>query len=130
MMARLYAQGDDPFDAERARRTTAALLAEPEFGGAWMVEVDGAAAGYLVFVLGYSLEFGGRFGLLDELFLDERWRGQGVGRQALDFAAQQCAARGWRALRLEVERKNQRALALYGSAGFHAHDRFLMTKWI
>jgi len=130
MMAKLYSEGGDPFDADRARRATAVLLAEPEFGGTWMIEVAGERAGYLVLVLGYSLEFGGRFGLLDELYLDAAWRGQGIGKQALDFAAEQCAARGWRALRLEVGQKNQRAQALYTGAGFHLHDRFLMTKWV
>ena len=130
LMAKLYSEGGDAFDADRARHTTAALLAEPDMGGAWTIEVDGTRAGYLVFVLGYSLEFGGRFGLLDELYLNDAWRGQGIGKQALDFAAQQCRARGWQALRLEVGRKNQRAQALYSGAGFHLQDRFLMTKWV
>ena len=87
MMAKLYAQGGGEFSVERARQSTERLLAEPEFGGVWIIEMDGAAAGYVVFVMGYSLEFGGRFGLLDELYLEEDWRGKGLGKHAIEFAA-------------------------------------------
>jgi GNAT superfamily N-acetyltransferase len=130
MMAQLYAQGSDPFDAARARRTTEALLTEPEFGGVWMILAQGELAGYLVVVLGYSLEFGGRFGLLDELFVAQSHRRRGLGSEALAFAGSQCRARGWQALRLEVGQKNERAISLYRRSGFQMHDRFLMTKWI
>jgi GNAT superfamily N-acetyltransferase len=130
MMAKLYAQDVASFDQERARRTTEALLADRESGGVWMIEMDGAPAGYLVFTFGYSLEFGGRFGLLDELFIEEPWRGQGIGRQAVDFAERESLARGWLVLRLEVYPENQRAIGLYSSSGFQTPDRYLMTKWI
>ena len=130
MMAKLYVDGGDSFNAVRARESTERLLGEPEFGGVWMIEMNGATAGYLVFVMGYSLEFGGRFGLLDELYLEEEWRGKGIGKQAIEFAAGQCRQRGWRALRLEVGHSNERAKALYAGCGFDLHDRHLMTKWI
>ena len=130
MMAQLYAHGDSTFDPIRARQATEKLLAEPEFGGLWTIDLDGALAGYIVLLLGYSLEFGGRFGLLDELFVTEDHRGRGLGAEALAFADTQCRARGWQALRLEVSQDNQRAQSLYRRSGFQMHDRFLMTKWM
>jgi GNAT superfamily N-acetyltransferase len=130
MMAQLYAQGSDPFDAARARHATEMLLTEPEFGGVWTIDANGTLAGYIVVLLGYSLEFGGRFGLLDELFVAETHRARGLGAEALAFAGQLCRARGWQALRLEVGRQNHRAISLYRRSGFQMHDRFLMTKWM
>jgi GNAT superfamily N-acetyltransferase len=130
MMAQLYTQSASAFDADRARKATEKLLGEPEFGGVWMIDLDGTLAGYIVVLLGYSLEFGGRFGLLDELFVKENCRRMGLGTQALAFADEQCRARGWQALRLEVGQKNERAQHLYARSGFHMHDRFLMTKWV
>lgn len=130
MMTQLYGQSSSAFDTARARRATETLLAEPEFGGVWIIDLDGAAAGYVVVLLGYSLEFGGRFGLLDELFVAENFRGMGLGTQAIAFAGEQCRARGWQALRLEVGQKNLRAQSLYLWSGFKMHDRFLMTKWM
>jgi GNAT superfamily N-acetyltransferase len=130
MMAQLYSHGDSSFDPARARRATGKLLTEPEFGGIWMIDAEGTLAGYIVLLLGYSLEFGGRFGLLDELFVADGHRGSGLGAAALAFADQQCRARGWMALRLEVGQENQRATSLYRRSGFQMHDRFLMTKWM
>jgi GNAT superfamily N-acetyltransferase len=130
LMAQLYAQSASPFDPLRARQATEKLLGEPEFGGAWMIDLDGASAGYIVVLLGYSLEFGGRFGLLDELFVAPDYRGNGLGSEALAFAGDQCKARGWQALRLEVGQENLRAQSLYRRSGFEMHDRFLMTKWM
>jgi GNAT superfamily N-acetyltransferase len=129
MMAQLYARNSD-FDAARAQRATEVLLEEPEFGGVWMIDLDGTLAGYLVLLLGYSLEFGGRFGLLDELYVVEACRGNGLGTEALAFAGRECRMRGWHALRLEVGQENHGAIALYRWAGFQVHDRFLMTKWM
>ena len=54
----------------------------------------------------------------------------GLGTAALAFADQQCRARGWQALRLEVGQENHRAMALYRWSGFQMHDRFLLTKWM
>jgi GNAT superfamily N-acetyltransferase len=130
MMAQLYAQGASPFNPARARQATERLLGEPEFGGVWTIDLAGTLAGYIVVLLGYSLEFGGRFGLLDELFVKENCRGMGLGALALAFADEQCRARGWQALRLEVGQNNQRAQNLYARSGFEMHDRFLMTKWM
>jgi ribosomal protein S18 acetylase RimI-like enzyme len=130
MMAQLYADGSCPFDPARARRAAETLLTEPEFGGVWMIYRDGALAGYMVVLLGYSLEFGGRFGLLDELFVAPECRGSGIGAEALAFADRECGARGWQALRLEVGLENRRAISLYRRSGFAMHDRFPMTKWM
>lgn len=130
MMAQLYAKENSTFDAGRARLATETLLTEPEFGGVWTIDCDGALAGYIVVVLGYSLEFGGRFGLLDELFVAEHFRGMGLGTKGIAFAGEQCRARGWHAVRLEVGQENLRAQSLYGWSGFKTQERFLMTKWI
>ena len=107
MMAALYAQGA-PLSMPAARGGPRRwLLTEPEFGGVWMIDLDGTLAGYMVVLLGYSLEFGGRFGLLDELFVAEDCRGMGLGTEALAFAGRECRARGWQAMRLEVGQENQ-----------------------
>lgn len=129
MMAKLYS-GNLRFEAAQARSAIQWLIDNDSCGAAWFIESGGQTAGYLVLTIGYSLEFHGRYGLLDELFVEETFRGQGVGAQALAFAEQVCRLRGLRALRLEVGRTNPRAQALYARTGFQAHDRDLMTKWL
>jgi diamine N-acetyltransferase len=129
MMAHLYSSTMH-FDAAHARAAVEWLIDNQTWGAAWFMEAAGQTAGYLVLTIGYSLEFHGRYGLLDELFVEESFRGQGFGSQALAFAEQECRRRGLRALRLEVGRQNPRAQSLYSRFGFHAHDRDLMTKWV
>ncbi len=130
MMAQLYQHDAIPWDEERARRAARGLLDAPEFGGIWLIQAGGAMAGYLVLTVCYSLEFHGRFGLLDEFFILPDWRGHGLGTQALAFVEEQCRERDLRALRLEVDIANLRAQELYRRSGFELHDRYLMTKTV
>jgi ribosomal protein S18 acetylase RimI-like enzyme len=126
----LYATDHIELVEERARRSLAGLLADPSLGEVWLIESRSQVIGYAVLTLGYSLEFGGRFWVLDEFFLRDEHRGQGAGRQALREIEAAARARGLHAVRLEVGRTNLRAQALYERAGFEAHDRDLMTMWI
>jgi GNAT superfamily N-acetyltransferase len=130
MMSQLYAQDAIPWDENRSRRAILDLLAAPDSGGTWLTVVDGVTAGYVVLTICFSLELYGRYALLDEFFVEEAWRGQGIGGQALDFVEEQCRRLGVKALRLEVDRHNDRALDLYRRRGFEAHDRYMMTKWL
>lgn len=133
----LYECEHIPFDEARAARAVDGLLADPSLGGAWVIERAGESGGrrgdpigYAVLTLGYSLEFGGRFALLDELFIREEHRGAGAGRQVLARVEEICRELGLQAVRLEVERTNRMARELYRKVGFEAHDRDLMTLWI
>ena len=127
-MAQLY--GPEHHDEERARHGLDHLFTHPDCGSAFVIEADGIPAGYLVMTTGFSLEFHGRFGLLDELFVEPAWRNRGLGTQALAFAEGWCHTHGMRALRLEVSHENTRALALYRRCGFGAPDRHLLSKQV
>lgn len=130
LMSQLYAQDAVPWDEDRSRKALTDLFADPDSGGIWLIQVDGATAGYVVLTICFSLEFHGRYGLVDELFIEEQWRSRGIGSEALGFAEEQCRVRGLKALRLEVDRKNVRAQELYRRRGFEVHDRYLMTRWV
>jgi GNAT superfamily N-acetyltransferase len=128
LSARLYSDEGLRWDRATARRAAAELLAAPEQGGIWLIERDGQIAGYFVLTVCFSLEFGGRFGLLDELYTAELWRGRGLGTEALKFAASWCRSHGMEALRLEVWTGNAGAIRLYERAGFALEERHLMTQ--
>ena len=130
LMQRLYTEPGGDHDRPRAHRAMEWLFAHPEAGGAWFIQASGETAGYLVITACFSLEFGGAFGLLDELYLLQSWRGKGLGARAIAFAEQWCRSHRMDALRLEVAHANERALRLYQRAGFVSHGRDLMTKWV
>jgi ribosomal protein S18 acetylase RimI-like enzyme len=130
MMRELYAHDGSAFDDANARRALLGLIGDETFGRVFLIGVTGQVAGYAVLTFGYSLEFHGRDAFVDELFLRDEYRGQGIGKRALRFLTEVCAAEGVSALHLEVERANTAAQAVYRKFGFEDHDRYLMTKWL
>jgi GNAT superfamily N-acetyltransferase len=130
MMEALYRNDGHAFDAARAERATLALLNSPSWGHIWLIQRDGISVGYVVLTFGFSLEFGGRDALLDELFILEPHRSQGLGKQALEFVFDYCRTEKIRALHVEVFLGNDKAAAIYSRSGFERDTRQLMTKWI
>ncbi|HZF14007.1 MAG TPA: GNAT family N-acetyltransferase [Thermoanaerobaculia bacterium] len=130
LMAAFYSEADYAFDDEIARVALARLLGDRSLGAAWTFRDGESLAGYLVVTFGFSLEFHGRCGIVDELFVLPEHRGQGLGAAALAVAEDFCRDAGVGALRLEVEHENATALALYRKQGFREHPRHLMTKWL
>jgi ribosomal protein S18 acetylase RimI-like enzyme len=66
----------------------------------------------------------------DELYVEEKYRGQGIGRRAMEFVEERALEMGANVVHLEVDRGNTPALELYRRTGHVDHDRYLMTKWI
>lgn len=113
-------------EVEAALRT---LLADERFGCVLVAEQAGKPVGYVLLGFGFSLEFHGRDAFVDELYVADAARGQGLGTLLLDAAEMACRARGIKALHLESGHGNPRATGLYERRGFKAHERHLMTKW-
>lgn len=130
MMREFYMHEELRFDEAMARRALEGILSNPALGRVFLIYADDEIAGYTVLTFGYSLEFHGRDAFVDELFLHEKFRGQGISQRALEFLAEVCRENGVAALHLEVERKNLAAQAAYRKFGFADHDRYLLTKWL
>ena len=126
----LYVHDGTPFHEERHRPAITELIAHPDWGRIFLIEIAGEIAGYMVFTLGYSLEFAGRDAFLDELYLREPFRGRGIGTNATEFLCDFAKSLGVRAIHLEVERANTPAQEFYRKHGFKDHERYLMTKWL
>jgi ribosomal protein S18 acetylase RimI-like enzyme len=130
MMREFYSQQHMGFDENTARSAINKLLQSPQHGQIYLIFRGPALAGYFVLTFCFSLEFHGRFALLDELYLGESFRRQKLGQGVVGFAETICRREGIAALRLEVGRDNQPAQALYRAAGFQEDLRSLMTKWL
>jgi ribosomal protein S18 acetylase RimI-like enzyme len=130
MVREFYAHERLRFRPGRTDAALAAILADERFGRVWIARSGGAAAGYLVMTLGFSLEFGGRDAFVDELWIREPFRGAGLGRLAVATAEEACRELGVHALHLEVDHVNTGAQRLYRALGFEDHDRYLLTRWV
>ncbi|MDZ4743546.1 MAG: GNAT family N-acetyltransferase [Verrucomicrobiota bacterium] len=125
-----YAHEQVVFDEKIIFSVLEELAAPHPPGFLYFIEQDGKTAGYLLVTSCFSMEFGGRFLLLDELFLLEEFRGKGVGKKVVQFTESLCEKTGCSHLRLEVHHANHRALATYHKAGFLSHGRDYLTKSI
>ena len=120
--------GPTPFDGERRKNILATFLTDGSLGRAWLIFDGPQPIGYAVLTLGFSFEYGGRDAFLDEMYLDERYRGKGIGGQAMDFVEARAWEMGVNAVHLLVTRENEPAIRLYRRSGFFLQERRLMTK--
>jgi ribosomal protein S18 acetylase RimI-like enzyme len=130
LMRAYYKYDGIPFDEAKARKALTEFLPGEAFGKAWLVYQGDEIAGYIVLTYDYGLESGGREAFIDELYLHESYRGQGIGRKTIEFAEQFCAANGIGALLLGVEPENTAAQAFYQKVGFEDRRLRMMTKAI
>jgi ribosomal protein S18 acetylase RimI-like enzyme len=130
LMRDFYAEEHLAFDELITPRAVHDLLAAPSLGTILLFTHADSVIGYLVITFGFSLEFHGRYALLDELYLVPAVRGRGWGKHALELAANIARQAGVAALRLEVNHANARARATYLKAGFQDNRRDLFTRWL
>ena len=128
LVAEFYRIDGHPFDEATVRVALGPLLADDTAGQVWLITPGDAAdiAGYAVLTWGYSLESGGREGLVDELFLQQR--NTGLGSRALAELVAQAGLAGCRVVFLETEAHNTRARRFYGRHGFEVQDSVWMSR--
>ncbi len=98
-------------------------------GTIYLIGPARAPIGYIVISFGWSVEFGGLDGFVDELYIRRAVRGRGLATDVLLALPRALAQAGLRALHLEVARGNEAAQKLYLRAGFKAReDHYLMTR--
>jgi ribosomal protein S18 acetylase RimI-like enzyme len=130
LIREFYAHEGLVFDEARTLGAFRTLVADPHLGRVWIFRVGGEAVGYLAVTVCFSLEFAGRYALVDELYVREAHRGRGIGARALEAAAAACGELDVSALRLEVDVWNTRARDLYRRLGFELQERHMMSRWI
>jgi GNAT superfamily N-acetyltransferase len=130
LMRDFYAEEKLVYHEERAVRAVSELFVEPVPGRVFLLREGAEVHGYVVGTMGFSLEFGGRFVLLDELYLRPTVRGRGEGRRALACIETWARDQGVFTTRLEVNDHNEKARAIYVKAGYVDERRGIFTKWI
>ena len=99
------------------------LLQNKQLGQVWLIDVDKKSVGYLILTFGFDLEFGGAGGLITDLYVQEDFRGQGLGEVALEACQSFCQKKKIKVLELQVEKSNKKAQRFYQKYGFTAHER-------
>lgn len=87
----------------------------------FVADHQGAVSGILSCMerrIGSDRQAARRVLFIDTMAVDEPSRGQGIGRQLLDFARQFAAAHAYDGLELQVNARNEAARAMYARCGF------------
>jgi GNAT superfamily N-acetyltransferase len=84
---------------------------------AHVAESDDQVIAYIILESGYDTDRGRRLIYIDDLFVTESWRSQGVGKALLAQAAVTARAQGAEALWWGVHERNDSALRFYEDLG-------------
>ncbi len=131
LMARFAEEFRLPEPAAAREAAVAPLLAGSPYGAAYLIGPPRTPVGYLVVTFGWSIEFGGMEGWIDEIYIREAVRGRGIATEALAALIRALREVDVRALHLEADREDRAAQRLYLKSGFELRDRYsLMTYWL
>lgn len=105
------------------------LLEGSPHGVAYLMGPQRAPIGYVVICFGWSVEFGGMDGFVDELYVRPGVRGRGIGSEVLNQLAKALSEAGMRALHLEVRKDDEKTRRFYEKLRFAAREEYvLMTR--
>lgn len=101
-------------------------ISEMPFVDGYVFEEDGILLGYAMTTPSYTTEYGGLCIWLEDLYIKPEYRHMGIGTKFFDFMEQTYpdAVR----YKLEVEQKNEKAIAAYKKNGYGISPYFEMTK--
>ena len=122
-----HAEANFTLAEQAASRAFEALLDDSRLGQAWMIEPDGHPAGFVVLTVGFSMEYGGLRGFIDDFYIAPQYRRRGLGHAALEEVKRASRRRGVRVLVVETGPDNEAALSAYRSVGFADSERTLLT---
>ena len=103
------------------------LLRDRRLGRVWVAEDGRALTAYAILAYSYDLEFGGREGIVTDLFVTARRRNLGYGKLLLSTIGRYCKRAAIYEIEVVVTRHNRAALAFYKALGFRDRRRSVLT---
>ncbi|WP_300030854.1 GNAT family N-acetyltransferase [uncultured Roseobacter sp.] len=129
LVAAFHAEQGIALSGEARRAGIEPLLAGIPHGAAYLIGPPRAPIGYIIVSFGWSVEFGGLDGIIDEIYIRPGVRGRGIATETLQSLPRALAGAGLKALHLEVDRSEPAKQKLYARAGFRDRPRYmLMTR--
>jgi GNAT superfamily N-acetyltransferase len=126
MMQEFYAIDDYPIDSEISIHLFEEFISNEHLGKAWLIFNENEIVGYVIITFVFSFEYQGKIAFLDELYIEEKHRGKGIGTETIDFIKKQCDLLNVKLMYLEVENHNENAQKLYLANDFEIHNRKIM----
>lgn len=96
-------------------------IKSPDFVKGIIFENEKGSAGYAVVSMKFETEVGGLAAWIEELYVEENYRNQGIGKAFFEFLKEELKGKIKR-IRLEVGDENTGAKRLYNNLGFEPLD--------
>ncbi len=116
------------FEETRIKNAFMPLLSNTQLGVVILLELEGAITGYAVLTWGWSIESGGREGLIDEIYVSER--NSGLGAALLNEVIKVANEFEVKKIFLETELANERVRNFYQRHGFEKEDSIWLSHGI
>ena len=84
--------------------------------------------GYLFVGESGDMMTGLSFGFIYDIFVEEKFRGMGIGRLLLEKAEEYCRRKGYSRIALMVSAANESAIRLYTRAGFKPEQMYMAKE--
>ncbi|WP_197407541.1 GNAT family N-acetyltransferase [Caviibacter abscessus] len=101
------------------------LMKTDTYASCYILECNNEVSGYCLVSKTYSQEVSGMVLLIEEVYIREKFRGQGIGTKVFEFLKESYS--DYKRLRLEVEKKNTEAKKLYEKIDFKILDYLQMV---
>ncbi|MEO0058750.1 MAG: hypothetical protein RLZZ312_397 [Bacteroidota bacterium] len=126
MMQDFYAIDNYHIDVAIAKKLFGDFIANENSGKCYLIYSEQEIVGYFILTFIFSFEYKGRLAFLDEIFIRDGARGQGIGQSAIEFIKVKARNLNIKMMYLEVENHNHLAQKLYLANGFELHNRKIM----
>ncbi|WP_072631331.1 GNAT family N-acetyltransferase [Planktotalea frisia] len=130
LVSAFHAETDFESTPEHREAALQPLLEGSSHGAIYLIGPARVPIGYIVITFGWSVEFGGLDGFIDEIYIRSGVRGRGVGAEVITSLVAMLKSVGMKALHLEVEPENERALRLYKRCHFKPRNGYQMMSRI
>lgn len=106
----------------------ASLFGERPHAEAALAWIGQQPVGMVVFFSTYSTFLGKPGVYLEDIYVQEQWRGQGVGRLLMQYVARMAVERGCARFEWSVLNWNEPAIGFYESLGARAQDEWTVYR--
>lgn len=106
-----------PISEDYRLKTFDEILRSDQYADCYFAEENGEVKGYMLLAYTFSQEAGGMVCWIEELFVYEKFRNNGIGKEFFKFIKENIEPK-FKRIRLEVEDYNTNAKRLYSSMGF------------
>lgn len=113
--------GEGPSEGE-LETATRGLIEDPSAGAAFVAEADGEIVGVLAASWQHAVHVPGRYGVVQDLWVDPEWRSRAIGRDLLE--ALFAFARGQAIPRIEVGLPQESFAAIRATESFYLANGF------